>query len=194
MAISPPSDIVLDVARAAEPDAVAKARAALMNRLPAGIAAVFDAGADAAQTAPAASTTPGSILSREASSASMSDASKKFEAMVLQTFISAMMPKNADGTYGQGMAGEMWKSMMAEKLADVVAEGGGIGIADRLNKDFERRGDQTVPVSGVTSDETLAEGGKPAMIATAFVDVIQRQLVKEIRADATSNDTGLFEN
>ena len=105
-----------------------------------------------------------------------------------------MMPKNAAGTYGQGMAGEMWKSMMAEKLADVVAEGGGIGIADRLNKDFERRGDQTVPVSGVTSDETLAEGGKPAMIATAFVDVIQRQLVKEIRADATSNDTGLFEN
>lgn len=194
MAISPPSDIVLDVARAAEPDAVAKARAALMNRLPAGIAAVFDAGADAAQTAPAASTTPGNILSREASSASMSDASKKFEAMVLQTFISAMMPKNAAGTYGQGMAGEMWKSMMAEKLADVVAEGGGIGIADRLNKDFERRGDQTVPVSGVTSDETLAEGGKPAMIATAFVDVIQRQLVKEIRADATSNDTGLFEN
>ncbi len=194
MAISPPSDIVLDVARAAEPDAVAKARAALMNRLPAGIAAVFDAGADAAQTVSAASTTPGSILSREASSASMSDASKKFEAMVLQTFISAMMPKNAAGTYGQGMAGEMWKSMMAEKLADVVAEGGGIGIADRLNKDFERRGDQTVPVSGVTSDETLAEGGKPAMIATAFVDVIQRQLVKEIRADATSNDTGLFEN
>ena len=74
---------------------------------------------------------------------------------MLQTFISAMMPKNAAGTYRQGMAGEMWKSMMAEKLADVVAEGGSIGIADRLNKDFERAGRPDRASLRVTSDETL---------------------------------------
>ena len=88
----------------------------------------------------------------------------------------------------------MWKSMMAEKLAEVVAEGGGIGIADRLNKDFEKRGDQTVPIAGVTLEAALAEGGKPAMIATAFVDVVQRQLVKEMNDHPASGDTGPFGN
>jgi Rod binding domain-containing protein len=188
LAISPPSDIVLDVARAAEPEAVASARAELMRRAQGASAVAFDAGAKAAAQPSA------NILSRDASGTSMSDASKKFEAMVLQTFISAMMPKNTEGTYGQGVAGDMWKSMMAEKLADTVAEGGGIGIADRLLKDFEMKGDSKVPVAGLTSQAELIDGGKPAMVATAFVDLIQRQLAREIGADAASATTGVFEN
>lgn len=188
MAISPPSDIVLDVARAADPEAIASARATLMNRVHGASAVAFDAGT--AAVAPTSHNT----LTRQASATSMSDASKKFEAMVLQTFISAMMPKDTQGTYGQGMAGEMWKSMMAENLAGAVANGGGIGIADRLLKDFHKDGDAIVPVAGVTTEAQLTEGGKPAMIASAFVDVVQRQLVNEITADRSTTDTGVFEN
>lgn len=179
---------MLDVARAAEPDAVAGARAELLRKAQGASAIAFDAGTDIA--AP----TSANILSRDATPTSMSDAAKKFEAMVLQTFISSMMPKNAEGTYGQGMAGDMWKSMMAEKLADTVAEGGGIGIADRLLKDFEMRDGQKVAVSGTTSQSQRVEGDKPAMVATAFVDLIQRQLAKEIGVQAGPDSGGLFEN
>lgn len=59
---------------------------------------------------------------------------KKFEAFVLQTFIQEMMPEDTESVYGKGFAGDVWKSMLAEKLAEVVAKSGGIGIADLLEQ------------------------------------------------------------
>lgn len=189
MAISPPSDIVLEVARAAEPADVANARAQLLRRAQ-GVAAdvAFDAGDIPSRSSAAMP------LGRTASASSMPDASKKFEAMVLQTFISSMMPKNAEGTYGEGIAGEMWKGLMAEKIAGVVAERGGIGIADRVLGDFQMRDESKVAVSGITSQEELAEGGRPTMIAGAFVNQIERQLARELGTQASSADTGLFKD
>lgn len=58
------------------------------------------------------------------------DAAQKFEAFVLQTFIQEMMPKDAEGVFGSGVAGDFWRSMMAEKMAEQVAERGELGIAD----------------------------------------------------------------
>ncbi|MBL8578228.1 MAG: rod-binding protein [Mesorhizobium sp.] len=52
--------------------------------------------------------------------------------MVLQTFIQNMLPKDGAAVYGKGMAGDMWKSLLAEKIADTMSERGGIGIADRM--------------------------------------------------------------
>jgi Rod binding domain-containing protein len=60
------------------------------------------------------------------------EAFKKFEAMVLQTFLQSMLPKDAEAVYGGGMAGDMWKSFLAQQLGEVMAERGGIGIADRI--------------------------------------------------------------
>src|SRR5690606_36863105 len=57
---------------------------------------------------------------------------KRFEAMVLQTFIQNMLPRDSASVYGKGMAGDMWKSLLAEKDAEVMAERGGIGIAYRV--------------------------------------------------------------
>lgn len=58
------------------------------------------------------------------------DAAQKFEAFVLQTFIQEMMPKEAEGVFGSGVSGDFWKSLMAEKIAEQVAERGNLGIAD----------------------------------------------------------------
>ena len=55
----------------------------------------------------------------------------KFEAMVLGSFMESMLPKE-NPVYGGGMAGGMWKSMLAQELGRTMAERGGIGIADRL--------------------------------------------------------------
>ncbi len=184
LAISPPSDIVLDVARAAEPTAVEAARAELLRRAHGPADVPFDVEARPLQVASA----PG--LSRTTSQDSLPDASRKFEAMILQTFISSMMPKNAEGTYGQGIAGDMWKSMMAEKIAGVVAERGGIGIADRIFGDFHMQGETKIPVAGVTPHADLSVGA-PSAVATALVDQIERQLAREIGTQAAYG-AGLF--
>ncbi|OYY30359.1 MAG: hypothetical protein B7Y65_00715 [Azorhizobium sp. 35-67-15] len=57
---------------------------------------------------------------------------RKFESMVLSQFVQAMLPSQATAVYGSGNAGQIWKSMLAEKVADEVARHGGIGIADRI--------------------------------------------------------------
>lgn len=58
------------------------------------------------------------------------DAAQKFEAFVLQTFIQEMMPKEAEGVFGSGVSGDFWRSLMAEKVAEQVAQRGDLGIAD----------------------------------------------------------------
>ena len=56
----------------------------------------------------------------------------RFEAVVLQNFIAAMLPEDAGSVYGTGLSGDMWKSMMSEKLAGEFARQGGLGIAERI--------------------------------------------------------------
>ena len=60
---------------------------------------------------------------------------------MLQTFIQNMLPKDGAAVYGKGIAGDMWKSLLAEKLADVMAERGGIGISDRMLGDHYADGE-----------------------------------------------------
>ena len=57
---------------------------------------------------------------------------QKFEAMVLQSFIKEILPKDGQDVYGKGTAGDIWKSMLAQQIATVVSKRGGIGIADHL--------------------------------------------------------------
>ncbi|MFG1397375.1 rod-binding protein [Roseixanthobacter pseudopolyaromaticivorans] len=59
-------------------------------------------------------------------------AHRRFESMVLSQFVQSMLPSKAAAVYGSGNAGQIWKSMLAEKVADQVAKHGGIGIADRI--------------------------------------------------------------
>lgn len=59
---------------------------------------------------------------------------QKFEAFVLQSFVELMLPKNAEDIYGSGIAGENWKSMLAEKMAAEMARTGKVGVAAYLDK------------------------------------------------------------
>lgn len=59
---------------------------------------------------------------------------RKFEAFVLQMFVEAMLPKDAEQVFGKGSAGNIWRSMMAEQIGNEVAKGKGIGIAQQLAK------------------------------------------------------------
>ena len=175
MAISPPSDIVMDVVRAAEPDAVATARAGLEK-------ASRSAGVPAfsmAEGAGLASSTP-------ARTASVDDPKKKpfveFEAMVLQTFLQSMLPSDSESVYGSGLSGDMWKSLLAQEMGKAMAQTGGIGIADKVAADFYREGERVVPVAGVDRDPATPENDRQDMLATALVQELQRLTSRHIGA------------
>jgi Rod binding domain-containing protein len=172
LAISPPSDIVLDVARAAGPADIAEARAALAKRA-GGTSEPFTV-----------SKTP--MLSRTAMDKTESgDATKfkRFEAMVLQTFIQNMLPKDTEGVYGKGLAGDMWKSQLAEHIADVMAERGGIGIARSLLADHYLEGKRKVPIGPVSGGPEKTEIDRQTALSTSLVQEMERRMARSITGD-----------
>ncbi len=144
MAISPISDIVLDVARAADPTRYRTA-AARLGQL---------AGASAEQPMPfeealgnarPPGTLPGPppmrmpfdpalalVQMRNVDAMRPAQPYEQFEAFVLQTFVQSMLPRDSEALFGAGTAGEIWKSMLAESLGTQLARTGGIGIARML--------------------------------------------------------------
>ncbi len=178
MAISPPSDIVLDVARAVEPAGVQAARAALASRSGAATG-TFSLGEE----------TVTASLSRQPDKAAPAESMKRFEAMVLQTFIENMLPQNAEGVYGKGMAGDMWKSMMAEQIADTVAERGGIGIAKTVARDYYVQNEQAVPVGAVSGGPEQAALDEQTSQATALIQEMQRKMMQSLAGGGTASST-----
>jgi Rod binding domain-containing protein len=158
VSISPPSDIVLDVARAADPQkyraaadklaSVGAGQAAPVSDPAAGPASqVPRAGPPVAATSPAPRATGAQDAARlPAASAASQTAERQraqkaygqFEAYFLQTFIEAMLPKDAESLFGKGPAGAIWKSMMAEQLAGKLAESHSFGIAEAVAEKRKR--------------------------------------------------------
>ena len=56
----------------------------------------------------------------------------EFEASILKTFVDAILPKDETDVYGQGSAGDIWKSMLADQIAKQIAKSGAFGISKRL--------------------------------------------------------------
>jgi Rod binding domain-containing protein len=139
MAIDASSDIVLEVAKAADPTRAA-AVAQRLNALSGASAADAADFSDAlAATAPAVASGPSAADARarfsEAAEATDEKAAKAktgFEAVMLNSFVSEMLPKDASTVFGQGLAGDMWKSMLADQVSRQMAKTDTLGIAKRL--------------------------------------------------------------
>ncbi len=174
MAISPPSDIVLDVARAAGPADLEAARAALVKR---------------SGEAAAAFSLDRSAPARPAEADAGGDKFKRFEAMVLQTFIQNMLPKDTEDVYGKGLAGDMWKSQLAERLADVMADRGGIGIARSMLADHYMDGKRKVPVGPVAGGPERAEIDEQTRLSASLIQEMQRRIVRSLDGEPASTDT-----
>ena len=191
MAISPPTDLVLDVVRAADPAQVQEAQAKLKSNkaafeatslaeagagFQAAVGAVLNrdsAGAHASQGVSAVG-----ILNRDTVAAKATEGVsavgakavpehlRKFETMVLQNFVKSMMPTDSEETYGKGTAGEMWRGMMADQLGEALGKGGGIGIAESL-----------VRRSGVTTDPKDKDTDR---VAAGMVQALQREAFADL--------------
>lgn len=140
MAISPPSDIVNDVARAADPARYQAAAQRLLDGASAVDGASFEDAVKSVAGQPLMTSgadvyTLRNSLRNDAESASAARTKKahqELEAYILQTFVESMLPKDAENTYGKGNAGSIWKSMMAEQIGAQISRVGGIGIAKQL--------------------------------------------------------------
>lgn len=139
MAISPPSDIISEVARAADP---ARYQAATQSLLQGQAPAKGTSFEDTIRTVAMRPAGVGADVYQirnslrndaEAAAAEKSrKTSQEFEAFILQTFVESMLPKDAENTYGKGNAGSIWRSMLAEQIGAQVAKAGGIGIAKHI--------------------------------------------------------------
>jgi len=132
MAISPPSDLILDVAKAADPVHMAEATNRLRSLSAGGSGEEFQlAFADASNHA-SADITGFRPAGSDAGAVARSPA-KQFEAMILTQFVETMLPQETEEIFGKGTAGEIWKSMLAEQVANQLAASGGVGIADLIS-------------------------------------------------------------
>jgi hypothetical protein len=137
MAISPVSDLILDVARAADPQKATAASRALDAGASAASAPTsggFSAALSQAQSSVDmgryAYHNPGPIVSPAKTPAQK--AATGLESVLLKSFVDEMLPKDAANVYGSGVAGDVWRSMLADKIANEIAKSGALKISERL--------------------------------------------------------------
>ena len=191
MAISPPSDLVLDVVKAADPTDVQAAQAKLQaNRAAFAATSLAEAGNGFASTVDVLNKTAAHSSATQAGLANASEhtttgkvpaAYQKFEAMVLQNFVKNILP-NSDTLYGKGTAGEMWKGMMAEQLGNTMAKNGGVGIAAKMyHEQLEKtRGTGADHVATNENDKTQALG---------MIDEFERKTLSATSVDTDDSGT-----
>jgi flagellar protein FlgJ len=133
MSVQPLSDIILDVANAADPVKVAAVKQRLAEASGGDFAALLG-GSEAAPfhdwsaSAKAnffASPTGARIVE---SNTSPDEAKRGLETLVAKMMLETMLPKEGEATFGKGTAGNVWRSMLADRLATELTRGKGLGL------------------------------------------------------------------
>lgn len=160
MAVTLSTDIVADVMRAASPERLQAARDKLRSL--------------GASAPGAASGEAGAPRSAAAS------AFEKFDAMVLGSFVEAMLPKESESVYGGGLSGDMWKSMMAQQLGESLAAAGTLNLAARYIGDRYADGDTPAPLRGVADPAARAVIDGQTGLSRSLIDELQRKALDAI--------------
>jgi peptidoglycan hydrolase FlgJ len=169
MAFNPRTDVVLEVLSAADPSRASLA-AQRLNSLAGSNSRPTDFSADLDRLATVTSPTPGTPMNGADARSRLSEASggpeklgkakTQFEAMMLSSFVNELLPKETSEVFGQWMAGDMWRSMLAEQVSMQIAKSGKLGIARRLFATHE-----AAPQSGRVGEATRAAGASAAQMS-----------------------------
>ncbi len=62
------------------------------------------------------------------------DVGQQFEALYLRQMLDEMMPKDSAALFGEGTAGDVWRSMLTDSMATTLSKTGTIGIAQMIIK------------------------------------------------------------
>lgn len=182
MAINPPSDLVMDVARAADPQAYRMAAERLRAPSASGTMVASAAGGLTRDgfTSFSDSLAAGVSVRPDAQNAA-NPAYRKFEAFMLQSFVQSMFTSDTTATFGKGIAGEYWKPMMAEAMANKMADGGGVGIASLLEEQAARNGRGEAPTTIALGDviNNLEEQVSENAVSKDIVHGFERKLIQK---------------
>ncbi len=137
MAISPPSDLVLDVVQAANPADVQAAqekargnRAAFARYQPRGKRQWFRLHVDALNSA---ATQAGlSNANTHTAPTKVPQVYRKFESHGAAEFRKEHAAEQRNTLWQRAPPAEIWKGMMAEQLGNTLAKNGGVGIAEKM--------------------------------------------------------------
>ena len=142
----------------------------------------------------AADIRPAKLGSGASSPAARAEAFADFEAFLVQHALESVLPKDATTVYGKGLAGELWKSMLAEKLAAEIARSGSFGIASII---------AASPPGQVAAAPPLGPMAAPASIATPSLaartdpgwsaDVVAENTTRSNTASPEALETGALE-
>ncbi len=159
MAVSLPSDLIVDVMRSADPGLAGMAarrlsRIGAENGGPSEFAQIMDRIRPIATAysdpvaAVLSAAEPGKSAKAEARLVSWADTREiadgvnsqhsgaapyvAFEQMFLRNMLEAVIPQADSGLYGDDASAGVWRSMAVDQLAAVYAKSGGIGLADQL--------------------------------------------------------------
>jgi len=168
MSTFPANDLVVDVARAADPQKLNAAMQRLSDvaNLRAVRAGAFDSVFSAASatknglTAKYSSVTPPTTSTKATANvepvpkAASTDAAMKFEAFILQSFLETVLPKEGHGAFGEGTGSGIWRSMMAEQLGKTIAKSGGVGIAKMIDRDLTHKAALAAQAAAKTNGST----------------------------------------
>jgi Rod binding domain-containing protein len=141
MAFNPRTDVVLEVLSAADPSRASVA-AQRLNALAGSNAPIADFAADLDRAAGSAGAASASLAGaadarsrlaeRPGGPDKLGQAKTQFEAMMLNSFVNELLPKDTGEVFCQGMAGDMWRSMLSEQVSMQIAKSGKLGLARRL--------------------------------------------------------------
>jgi peptidoglycan hydrolase FlgJ len=141
MAFNPRTDVVMEVLSAADP-ARASLAAERLSALAGSNAPAADFSADLDRAANSAAAIPARLANAAGARSRLAEmpggpdkvgqAKTQFEAMMMSSFVGELLPKDASSVFGQGMAGDMWRSMLAEQVSLQIAKSGKLGLARRL--------------------------------------------------------------
>lgn len=137
MAVSLPSDLVLDVMRNADAVRLSAATNKLRSMGDEGSSSEFAQVLDGTEGTSWRQNGPASPLSEGLPAGPRHAAAQEhhveFERMVLRNLLESLLPQAGSGTFGSGPAAGVWRTLAADQLAGVYAGSGGVGIAEALS-------------------------------------------------------------
>ena len=170
MAVDFPSDLILDVARAADPASVRN----LETRLRAGTSA--PASTDTAAVAAKFE----SHLSRAPSPRASSRSASSSRRCSVSNMIQNMMGETDESYFGDGLSSNIWKSMMAEQVADQVVQGADFGVASKIGKYVVSAGDKVEPLTGVRNPQASADEARMLDAARRSTQEVSRDFIIDV--------------
>jgi hypothetical protein len=148
MAINPGTDLLSDALIAAEPQRTKAAEERLAQMASQGDSA--GAGFEEALASPSSAAAPSKLFAGPGGleigaihPVKSGNPYQQFEVTVLKSLFELMLPEKANSVFGSGFAGNVWRSMLAQSLADVAGHTGGIGIA----RDLQARRQKSKPAA-----------------------------------------------